>query len=79
MEDSEAYHRIHALMVFGRDDLVTWLNEYFGMADTYHYNLTRCKSAFGIGTMQLSDFEEFDESDVEELADFLLGKLKTCE
>ena len=41
--------------------------------DTYTYNLTRVKEAFEIGTMSLDDFEELDESNIDELVDYIIA------
>lgn len=77
MADPESHDRLYAFMKFDRDHLIEWLNEYFGMDDTYHYVLTRDKRAFGVGTMTLNDFEELSPDSVAELADHLLTKLKS--
>lgn len=39
--------------------------------DTYAYNLTRVKSAFDIGTMTFDDFEEFDESTIDDMVEWI--------
>lgn len=39
---------------------------------TYLYNLTRCKSAFSVGTMTMDDFEEVDEELLEETLDAVM-------
>lgn len=62
-----------------RDELVAKLAEHFGfngIDGTYTYILTRDKAAFGYGTMKLNDFQEMNEDDLYELADFLLGFMK---
>lgn len=41
--------------------------------NTYTYNLTRVKEAFEIGTMSLDDFEEIDESNIDELVDYIIA------
>ena len=46
--------------------------KYFSIGDSYSYNLTRVKSAFAVGTISLEDFEEFDESFINDLVDYLL-------
>lgn len=77
--DQTEFNRVHALMKFERDDLVQWLGKFFGMEGqhgTYVYDLTRTKEAFGVGTMTFDDFVEFSDERVEELADFLIEKLK---
>lgn len=55
-----------------KDKLIKLLMEYFSIGDSYAYNLTRVKSAFGYGTIDLEDFEEFDEDTVNDLADYLI-------
>lgn len=77
MAEHESHDRLYAFMKFDRDQLVEWLNEFFGMDDTYHYYLTRDKRAFGVGTMTFDDFEELSPETVDELADHLLAKLKS--
>ena len=55
-----------------RDKLKDLLMEYFSIGDSYSYNLTRVKSAFAIGTVSLEDFEEFDESFIDDIVEYLL-------
>lgn len=55
-----------------KDKLKELLMEYFTIGDSYCYNLTRVKSAFAVGTVSLEDFEEFDESVVDDIVDYLL-------
>lgn len=55
------------------------LYDYFDIdKDCYAYNLTRDKSAFDVGTMNLDDFEEFDEETTNDIADYITKKLKEC-
>ena len=59
--------------------LVNKLAEHFGfngVDGSYTYILTRDKEAFGYGTMSMDDFQEMNEDDLYELADFLLGFMK---
>lgn len=56
-----------------RDRLIELLSQYFNIGDSYAYNLTRVKSAFGVGTVSVDDFEEFDDDTIAELADHLLA------
>ena len=77
MAEPETHDRLYAFMKFDRDQLIGWLEDYFGLSDTYHYILTRDKRAFGVGTMTLNDFEEMSPEFVAELADHLLDKLKS--
>ena len=55
-----------------RERLIQLLSRYFDIGDSYTYNLTRVKSAFAVGTVDLDDFEEYTEDDVANLADHLL-------
>ena len=55
-----------------KDKLKDLLMEYFSIGDSYSYNLTRVNSAFAVGTVSLEDFEEFDESVVDDIVDYLL-------
>ena len=55
-----------------KDKLKDLLMEYFTIGDSYSYNLTRVKSAFAFGTVSLEDFEEFDESVVDDIVEYLL-------
>jgi hypothetical protein len=55
-----------------KEKLIELLSLYFNIGDSYSYNLTRTKSAFGMGTMSLSDFEEFDDETISDLADCIL-------
>ncbi len=60
-----------------RDELIKHLCEHFAVGTkegSYTYNLQRHKSAFGYGTMHLSDFEEFGEEECAEIASFLIEK-----
>lgn len=48
------------------------LMDYFDVNnDTYAYNLTRDKEAFGIGTMTFDDFEEFNEETIDDIVDYI--------
>lgn len=59
-----------------KDNLVSILNDYFSIyTDTYAYNLTREKSAFSCGTMEMEDFEEFTEETTDDLAEFIIKKI----
>lgn len=55
-----------------RERLIQLLSQYFDIGDSYTYNLTRVKSAFAVGTVDLDDFEEYTEDDVAKLADYLI-------
>lgn len=49
------------------------LSEYFGIGDSYYYQLTRARTAFAVGTMELDDFVEFDDEVVGDIAECLLA------
>lgn len=55
-----------------RKRLIQLLSRYFNIGDSYTYNLTRVKTAFAVGTVDLDDFEEYTEDDVANLADRLI-------
>ena len=55
-----------------KDKLKDLLMEYFTIGYSYSYNLTRAKEAFAIGTVSLEDFEEFDESVIDDIVEYLL-------
>ena len=55
-----------------RERLMQLLSRYFNIGDSYTYNLTRVKTAFAVGTVDLDDFEEYTEDDVANLADRLI-------
>jgi hypothetical protein len=72
-------HKVTAALRFDTDDIADWLSDYFGVnapEGSYSYNLTRCKSSYGLGTMSLDDYEPFTEETVKELAQFLTMKLR---
>lgn len=54
-----------------RENLTDILEDYFNIGDSYHFVLGRTKEAFGMGTMELEDFREYDEDDVAEIAEYL--------
>lgn len=61
-------------MEMTKENLVDLLTDYFSLNDsdgTYTYQLTRVKSAFSYGTMSFDDFQEFNEENVEDLANYL--------
>lgn len=48
------------------------LMDYFDInGDTYAYNLTRDKAAFGVGTMAFDDFEEFSEETIDDIVKYI--------
>lgn len=52
------------------------LMDYFTIGNSYTYELTRDKAAFGIGTMTFDDFVEWDESQVSDLSEYIIQRLK---
>jgi hypothetical protein len=58
---------------FTEENIKLVLDKYFDIGnDSYAYNLTRDKSAFGVGTISLDDFEEFDEEITTDIAEYLM-------
>lgn len=51
------------------------LRQYFDVGDCYTYELTRDKKGFAVGTVDLDDFEEWDEENIEDLAQYIVSKL----
>ena len=51
------------------------LKEYFGIGDSYTYELTRVKEAFAIGTMTFDDFVEWNEDNIEDLAQYIISHI----
>lgn len=57
---------------FFTERLKDLLIDYFDVNnDTYAYNLTRDKKAFGVGTMTFDDFEEFSEETIDDIVDYI--------
>ncbi len=52
------------------------LMDYFMIGNSYTYELTRDKAAFEIGTMSFDDFVEWDESQITDLSEYLIKRLK---
>lgn len=57
------------------DRLADILSHYFLIGDSYTFELTRDKQAFAIGTMSFDDFSEWDEENVNDLAEHIVKKL----
>lgn len=55
-----------------KDKLIKILSKYFDIGDTYTYELTRDKKAFEYGTVDLTDFVEWDEEKIYDLANYIL-------
>ena len=51
------------------------LKEYFSTGDSYTYELTRVKKAFAIGTMTFDDFVEWNEDNIEDLAQYIISHI----
>jgi hypothetical protein len=65
-----------------KENIIKILEDFFGMNTpdgTYAHWLTRCKSAYSVGTITLDDFEEFDEETIDNLVEELVEKLKEGE
>lgn len=60
-------------MRLDKEALVQILSAYFNIGDSYTYELTRVKEAFEIGTMSLDDFQEWNNEQVNDLADYILN------
>lgn len=61
-----------SVITIDEEKLKALLMEYFDISeDTYSYNLTRDKSAFSTGTVTVDDFEEFDESTVDDIVEYI--------
>jgi hypothetical protein len=64
---------------FTIENLTEILSDYFSLnapEGSYTYELTRVKSAFGLGTMTMDDFEEFGQDQIDDLAAHLWDKFK---
>ena len=57
------------------DRLADILSHYFLIGDSYTFELTRDKQAFAIGTMTFEDFSEWDDENVNDLAEYIVRKL----
>jgi len=58
-----------------KEKLIEVLTKYFGLNDqdgTYTYSLTRVKSAFNVGTITIDDFQEFDDEQIEDVAQYII-------
>lgn len=77
MSDEPEIEKMLALLKFDRQKLADWLAEYFDIGDSYFYALTRCKSAFGYGTVSIDDFVEIDDNQMFDIADFLIMKFSS--
>lgn len=59
-----------------KEKLVEILSRYFQIGDSYTFELTRVKEAFAIGTMSFDDFVEWDEDNIDDLAEYILRNLQ---
>lgn len=62
-----------------RDKLLAILTSYFGIGDSYTYELTRVKEAFEIGTMSFDDFREWNVENVSDLCDYIIAHCRDKE
>lgn len=58
-----------------RDKIYVAIHEYMGIDDSDVHNLKRKNKVYGVGTVQLNDFEEWDDSEVSELTDVIMEKI----
>lgn len=58
-----------------RDKLTEIISSYFNIGDSYTYELTRVKEGFGIGTITIDDFVEWDADNVSDIVDYTLERL----
>lgn len=59
-----------------KEKITKAITEHVNLEDTYTYKLTRFKSAFFVGTLDLEDFEEWSETDVAELTEAIVNALQ---
>lgn len=59
-----------------KEKITKAITEHVNLEDTYTYKFTRVKSAFFVGTVDLEDFEEWSETDVDELAEAIVNALQ---
>ena len=58
-----------------RDKLTEIISSYFSIGDSYTYELTRVKEGFGIDTITIDDFVEWDADNVSDIVDYTLERL----
>lgn len=83
MERDQSVNQLVKELVEGRmlmntlkEKIAKAITEYVNLDDTYTYKLTRVKSAFFVGTLDLDDFEEWSETDVDELTEAIVSALQ---
>lgn len=59
-----------------KEKITKAITEHVNLEDTYTYKFTRVKSAFFVGTVDLEDFEEWSETDVDELTEAIVNALQ---
>ncbi len=73
------YQILPSCQIASEDELIAAvryvLRQYFDIGDSYTYELTRDKKGFAVGTVDLADFEEWDEENIEDLAQYIVSKL----
>ncbi len=52
------------------------IRKHVSLDDTYTYELTRTKEAFEVGTMDLEDFEEWTDENVDDLTETIVDALQ---
>lgn len=65
--------------MLNKDILKNILIDYFDINrkdDSYYYILNRDKNAFNTNTMTFEDFQEFDETLIDEIVDYIILKYK---
>lgn len=83
MERAQSVNQLVTELVEGRvlmntlkEKIAKAITEHVNLEDTYTYKLTRVKSAFFVGTVDLEDFEEWSETDVAELTEAIVNALQ---
>ena len=62
-----------------KEKLIEVLVDYFGLNNfdgSYTYELTRDKRAFAVDTMTFDDFKEFNDEQIEDLANYIIENMK---
>ena len=59
-----------------KEKIVGVISKHLGLDDTYTYELTRDKSGFTVGTVDIDDFEEWSEENIDDLADSIVESLQ---
>lgn len=59
-----------------KEKLIEVLSSYFNIGDSDSYMLTRSKEGFAYNTVTIDDFVEFDDSTINDLADYIMNNCK---